>query len=117
MALAAGEEPCTVVECIGDMRFDFFQRSLIDERALFDTGAETVAHLQLRHLGGEAIGEAVVDRILHEHPVGADAGLPGVAVFACYRARHGGVEIGVVEHDVRRIAAEFERDVLQRACA
>ena len=30
------------------------------------------------------------------------------------RAAHGGVEVGVGKHDVRRLAAELERDVLQR---
>ena len=59
----------------------------------------------------------VVDAFLHEQAVGADAGLPGVAVLARDRALHGGVEIRVVEHDERRVAAELERHLLQRAGA
>ena len=43
----------------------------------------------------------------------ADAGLARVAELAERGARDGGVEVGVVEDDERRVAAELERDLLQ----
>ena len=53
--------------------------------------------------------EGVVDAVLHVEPVGADAGLAGVAVLADHRALDGAVDVGVVEDDEGRVAAEFER--------
>jgi hypothetical protein len=57
-------------------------------------------------------GEGVVHAVLHQQPVGADAGLAGVAVLRGDRALDRGVEVGVVEDDERRVAAELERDLL-----
>ncbi len=73
-----------------------------------------VADLQLRHRGGKLMREGVVNAILHQQPVGADAGLAGVAVLRSHRALDGGVEIGIVEHDERRVATELQRHALER---
>ena len=78
---------------------------------------QAVAHAQLLH-GVDQLGdEGVVHAVLHQQAIGADAGLAGVAVLARDRALHGRVEVGVVEHDERRVAAEFERQLLERAGA
>ncbi len=42
------------------------------------------------------------------------AGFAAVAEFRSHRTLDGGVEIGVVEHQERRVAAEFERCAQQR---
>ncbi len=59
-------------------------------------------------------GERLVHALLHQQPVRADAGLAGVAVLAGDRARDRRIEVGVVEHDERRVAAELERHLLHR---
>ena len=42
---------------------------------------------------------------------------PVLRYLLAMRARHRGVEIGVVEHEERRVAAELERHLLHRARA
>ena len=56
--------------------------------------------------------EGVVDLVLHVQAVGADAGLAGVAVLADHRALDGAVDVGVVEDDEGRVAAQFEAELL-----
>ena len=63
---------------------------------------------------GELVGKRVVDAVLNQEAVGADAGLAGVAVLRRHGALHRRVEIGVVEDDERRVAAEFEAELLDR---
>ncbi len=60
----------------------------------------------------EALDERVVDRVLHVDPVRADARLARVAELADHRAGDRGVQVGVVEDEERRVAAELERDLL-----
>jgi hypothetical protein len=63
----------------------------------------------MRGLGGQLLDEGVVHAVLHIEAVGAHAGLAGVAVLADHRAFHRRVEVGVVEHDEGRVAAQFQR--------
>ena len=73
---------------------------------------DAVAHLQVLHGSGKLFGEGVVNAFLHQNAVGADAGLAGIAVFRDHGTGHGGIEIGVVEDDEGRVAAEFEAELL-----
>ena len=57
----------------------------------------------------------VVNAVLGVDAVGADAGLAHVAEFGLDRALDGGVDMGVVEDDERRVAAELEPDLLHRS--
>jgi hypothetical protein len=66
------------------------------------------------HLFREAAREFVVHAVLHVDAVGADAGLAGVAVFRGDGAFDRGVEVGVVEHDEGGVAAQFQRQLLDR---
>ena len=63
---------------------------------------------------GQLGDEGVVNPVLRIDAVGADAGLAHVAEFRGDRAVDRGVDIGVVEHDERRVAAELEPDLLHR---
>ena len=54
----------------------------------------------------------VVDLVLGVDAVGADAGLAHVAVLRDDGAVDRGVDIGVVEHHERRVAAELEPELL-----
>ena len=66
---------------------------------------------------GEPLREAIVDAALHVNAIGAHAGLAGVAILGGDRTVDRRFEVGVVEHDERRIAAELQRDFLHRAGA
>jgi hypothetical protein len=48
---------------------------------------------------GESLGKGVIDAVLHQDAVGADAGLAGVAVFRGDGTLDRHLDIGVVEDD------------------
>ena len=61
--------------------------------------------------------EVVVDGVVHEHALAAQAGLAGVPVAADDDGLDRRVDVGVLAHDHRVRAAELERDALHlRAC-
>jgi ParB family chromosome partitioning protein len=107
VALAAGQHPRAFRQRVADVLFDFLDRFHVDERPLGDAVVEAAADFQLRDLVGELLRKSVIDAVLHEKAVRADAGLTGIAVFGSHRAFDGRIEVGVVEHDERRIAAEL----------
>ena len=59
----------------------------------------------------------VIDARLDEDPVGADAGLAGVAELGGHAAGDGLRHVGRVEDDEGRVAAQLKRDLLHRAGA
>ena len=65
--------------------------------------------LNALHPLGDAAGELVGDRALHDEPVRRRAGLADVAELREHRAVDRLVEVGVVEHDERGVAAELHR--------
>ena len=91
------------------MLFHLLDRVFVDQRPGGNAVAEPVADIQLGHRFGQLGGERVINAGLHVDPVGADAGLAVVAEFAQHRAFDRGVEIGIVEDDERRVAAQFHR--------
>ena len=95
---------------VRDVLLDLVHRRLVDQRARRDAALEAVADLELADRRRELVGERVVDAVLHVEAVGADAGLAGVAELGGDRAFDRRVEVGVVEDDERRVAAELQRD-------
>src|SRR5205807_359569 len=57
--------------------------------------------------------ELLVDRVVHEHSLAAEAGLAGIPVAADDDGLDRGVDIGIGAHDHGVAAAELERDALQ----
>src|SRR5258706_15710746 len=94
------------------MLLDLREAMRIDERADRDAGLGALSHLERADLLGNLRREGVVNRILHVDAIRADARLPGVAVLGCERALRSSVEVGIVEDDERRIAAQLERELL-----
>src|SRR6266852_2772988 len=66
---------------------------------------------------GEALGEGVVDAVLHQDAVGAHTGLAGIPIFRGDGTLDRPLDVGVVKDDERRVAAQFERHLLHRAGA
>ena len=68
--------------------------------------------LQFPHGGGELFGEGVIDPVLHQNAVGADAGLARCCGISTPSPSTGGVQIGIVEHHEGRVAAQLHGDFL-----
>ena len=109
VARAAGNYFAASGERVGQVFFHFGQRGLINQRAAFRAVFQAVAHFQVACRLGEFADKFVIHAALHIDAVGAHAGLAGVAEFAGNRAGDGGIEIGIVEHDKRRVAAQLHR--------
>ena len=117
VARAAGNYFAAVGECVGQVFFHFGQRGLINQRAAFRAAFQAVAHFQVACRLGEFADKFVIHAALHIDAVGAHAGLAGVAEFAGNRAGDGGIEVGIVEHDKRRVAAQLHRGFLDGGSA
>ncbi len=78
-----------------------------------DAAIQAVAHRHLRYRGGHALVHLREDRTLHQQPAAGRAHLARVPERRPHRGDHRGVEVGILEHDVRVLAAEFERDALE----
>ena len=87
---------------------------LRDQRAHLRLGVERVAHLQLPRLLGERGDEVVVDRPLDEDARARFAALARRVVDRPDRARDRRVEVGVGEDEIRALAAQLERQALDR---
>ena len=114
---AADEDFRALLDGVADQRLDLGDRFAVDQRADRWCPAPCPADVKLLDRLDQRRGEAVVDAGLHENAVGADAGLAGVAVLRGHGAGDRLVEIGVVEDDQRRVAAELERQLLHRVGA
>src|SRR5919204_5970913 len=112
VAFAAQDDLRAFAERVGDVLLDLLYAVLVDKRPDHHAGLGAGADLEAADLLGELGGEGVVDAVLHVNAVRADAGLAGVAILRCQRAVHGSIQIGVVEHDERGVAAELERELL-----
>ncbi|MNQ19370.1 hypothetical protein D3C85_324330 [compost metagenome] len=108
----AAEQTAALTQGIVDMLGDLAHRRRIDQRAGGHALLQAVADLELADLFHQALGEALVDALLHQDAIGADAGLPGVAELALHDPGHRLFQVGVVEHDKGRIAAQLEAEAL-----
>ena len=104
-------------ERVGDVALDLRDRGLVDQRPDLHAFGEPVGDLQPGGRLGEGADEVVVDAVLDEEAVGRDARLAGVPELAHHRAGDRLGQVGVVEDDERRVAAELERDLLHLAGA
>ena len=77
--------------------------------------AARIAEGQGRGAGGELLDEGVGDRVVDDDLLGRHADLAGIGEGAEDRGVDRLVEVGVVEDDERRLAAEFEQHRLQVA--
>ena len=73
------------------------------------------AHLERAHRGAQVRDQPIVDLRAGVQPAGRRAILAGIVETESAHARHHGLEIGIVEHDDRRLAAELQVRALQIA--
>ena len=88
-----------------------------NDRAVRHRLVEAVADLVGADDFLEFFDKLVVDGVLHEDAVGADACLARIAVLGCGSTLCGELEIGIFEDDDRRITAKLHRQALERICA
>ena len=112
MALAAGDDLGAALDRVCDVLLDLVDRLHVDQRPLGDALLGAVADLHRRDLLRKLLDELVVDLVLGIDAVGADAGLAHVAILRDHGAFDRGIDIGVVEHHERRVAAELEPELL-----
>ena len=111
-AFAAGDDLGALGDCVGHQPVHALGRFDADQRAENDMTTR-IAGWQ----GGGALGEfgdkRVGDLLVDDQPLGRHADLALVGESAEDRRVNRGVEVGVVEHDQRRLAAEFEQHRLE----
>ena len=105
---SGSEAPGALRQGVVDMALDLLDRGPVDHRPDIDAGIGTRADLHRRDAGRELVGEAVIDAVLHQDAVGADAGLTAIAELGDEHAFDRKVEIGVIEDDEGRVAAELQ---------
>ena len=81
----------------------------VDQRPQLYAVFKAVADLHLFNAGFQLFSEGVINTGLHIDAVRANTGLAVVAELAQDRAFDGGVQIGVVKDDERRVAPQFHR--------
>src|SRR5436190_2100172 len=114
VALAAEHDLRAFGRSVGDVLLDFLQTGLVDQRADHDAGLGAGTDLERFDFVREFLRELVVNGVLHVDAIRANAGLAGIAILARDCTIDGGVNVGVVEYDKGRVAAELERELLDR---
>ena len=112
VAFSAGDDLGALGDRVGDQRVHLLGRREIDQRAQHD-GAARIAGRQRRGALGELGDEGVGDLLVDDQSLGRHADLALVGEGAEDRRVDRRVEIGVVEHDQRRLAAELEQHRLE----
>ena len=113
--LIASDDLGALLDRIGDVRFDLLDRLHVDQWPDPGTRLEPVGDIHRTCGLGEALGEGVVDAVLHQNPVGADAGLAGIPIFRGDRP-FTAISISASSKTMnRRIATQFQRQFLDPA--
>lgn len=104
-----GDDRCTLGERVLDVAVDLGDGGLVDHRADRKVFVRAGADLHRINPWRALFGETPVDAGLYQDPVGARTALPATAELRDDRAFDGKIKIGIVEHDERRVAVEFQR--------
>ncbi len=94
---------------------DRVQLNRIHDGANVDALVERVAHAQLVHARAQLVVEAICDPFLHQQARPGTAHLTLVEPDGVDQTFDRAVDIGVIKHDVRGLAAQFERQRLAAA--
>src|SRR6185437_14504712 len=113
VGLIAGRAFCNALRDVG---LDAIELDGIDDRANVHSLIEWRADAQRFHARADLAIERLGDALLHQQSRAGTADLALVEPDAIDETFDSGVEVGIVEDDVRRLAAEFERELLGRGC-
>ena len=115
--MAADEHAGAAADRVLDELGDLVALGVVDQRPDLDAVLGAAADLHRAHPLGELLGELLGDGAGDMEAVGGGARLADVAHLRDQRALHRGVDVGVLEHEERRVAAELHRqaqEVLRR---
>ena len=98
-----------------DMGFDPCTLPRVDDRSDHGRRIAQVAHAERRSRRREAREELRGDAALHIDAARSHADLALIPERPLHRGLHRARQVGVVEHDERTLAAEFQRQLLARA--
>ena len=83
-----------------------------DQRAGLGLLVERTAHDDVAGAADDLVDEALRDRVLHDQARACRADQPGVRECGIEGVVHGGVEVGIGEHDIGVLAAQLQGDLL-----
>src|SRR5438128_7376921 len=109
---ASPQQARATADGILDMRFGPRNLLLVDHRPVFDARLEPRTQLEPGRRVDEALLELVGERARHVQPVHGIADLAHVGKRSPHRRRDGGIEVGVVEDDHRRVPAKLQVEAL-----
>ncbi|KAG0933890.1 hypothetical protein G6F31_016217 [Rhizopus arrhizus] len=110
--LAARQQRGAMRGGVGHQARHLVDCALVDQRALRHAVFQPAAHFHAADLGQQLGVERVYHAGVHVDAVGAYAGLAGVAELGQHQPLHRLVQVSVLEHDERRVAAQFQRQLL-----
>ena len=111
--LSSAEQLRALVDARFDVGLDAFAMDRRDDRPHLGLRIESVADPNLLRALDDALDEAVVQRPFENQPRARRTDLTGVCKDAEERVVDRRVEVGVRKDDVRRFAAQLERDLLE----
>ncbi len=91
---------------------DLVEAGTVDQRPDVHTGLQAVADGQSGHPVGQFSGEGIGHLLVHEDAVGADTGLTTAPEFVRHQVVRGGVQVGVVKDNERRVATQLQGQFL-----
>src|SRR6185437_11948211 len=112
VAFSADEHLRALRSRVTNMVFDFMQCVVVNQRTLSCICFQASSWLELSYCHGKLFGKLVIDGVLHQEPIGANAGLTGVAVLGGDCSFDGGIEIRVIKHNKRSVTPKFQRNLL-----
>src|SRR3712207_4336694 len=110
---AALDDPRALLDGLLEHRVAAVALALVDHRAEADLAGRRVAHGDVARALGERLHVVVVELPRDEVPAGGDAGLALVVVRRPGADHRRLLEVGVLEHHERVVAAELQRALLQ----
>ncbi|MNE08728.1 hypothetical protein D3C80_1013860 [compost metagenome] len=87
---------------------------LIDQRPHFAFAAERLAHADRFGAGLHCLDKRRVQGFGHQHPTGGRTHLPGIEETTQASQLHRKFQVGVLQHQQRRFAAQFQAHTLDR---
>ena len=111
--LPAGDQLRPLFDGLADQPADGLDRVGVDQRADIGAGGLAAAGRQRAHAPAEQVGELPGHGLVHEEPVGRCAGLTHVPHLGDHGAVDGGLDVGVLEDDERRVASQLHRQPLE----
>ena len=89
--------------------FDLLDCTRVDHRTDLRLRATRRTDFQRADAGCKLSAKLFVDRLLHVDPIRAHAGLAAIAELGAHQTLNGRIDVCVVEHDERSVAAQLER--------